>query len=169
MVFRQPASPSPFLDSASYWPIELIRFSKRQGQRRFTGTREKEPRHVWYHGDLRTHHYPRHCPYHFWGGKVPTNRGRSGQSAQRVQERSQRYSPVGCGTARSESTGIHARPIHGPGCTANYTRTDSRRSEAHGTVYAWAGTDPRDPRRLDPQHGGSATAGSAIDLHGSPV
>ena len=40
----------------------------------------------------------------------------------------------------------------------------SRRSEAHGTLYAWAGTDSWDHRRLDAQHGCSAPAGSAIDL-----
>ena len=47
--------------------------------------------------------------------------------------------------------------------------TDSRRSEAHGTLYAWAGTDSRDHCRLDAQHGYSATAGSANDINCSSV
>jgi TatA/E family protein of Tat protein translocase len=41
----------------------------------------------------------------------------------------------------------------------DYAGTDSRRSEAHGTLYAWAGTDSRDYCRLDAQDGCSSTAG----------
>ena len=61
------------------------------------------------------------------------------------------------------------RSINDPGCTGtdDYAGTDSRCSEAHGTLCAWAGTDSRDHCRPDVQHGDSATAGSANDLNGS--
>ena len=102
----------------------------------------------------------------FGAGKLPQIGEGVGKALRGFKKEVNDIPHAGCGTARSESTGTHAGPINGPGCTGadDDAGTDSRRSEAHGALHAWAGTDSRDHRRLDVQHGGSAPTGSANDI-----